>query len=70
MPSGGIQPKEFYLHEVSESTLMKRISYGAAHDASLLKYNVSPYSVYAPEVIQANPGNFNENWRNFWGFGQ
>jgi hypothetical protein len=32
--------------------------YNAAHDASLLKYGVSPYSVYAPEVILANPSFF------------
>ncbi len=42
------------------------MGYGAAHDAALLKYQVSPYSVYAPEVIRANPGSFNANWLNFW----
>ncbi len=41
--------------------------YDAAHDAALLKYQVSPFSVYHPEVIQANPGIFNSSWFNFWG---
>ncbi len=58
----------FYLHEASEATMMGRgLLYETAHDAALLKYGVSPYSVYAPEVILANPGSFNANWLNFWG---
>ncbi len=58
----------FYLHEATEATLMsKNISYKVAHAASLKKYQVSPYSVYASEVIQNNPELFNEKWFEFWG---
>jgi hypothetical protein len=57
----------FYLHEVSEATMMGRgLSYDAAHAAALGKYGVSPFSVYHPEVIQAHPGFFNSNWAAFW----
>ncbi|MCI0719494.1 MAG: hypothetical protein L0338_11085 [Acidobacteria bacterium] len=58
----------FYLHEASEATMMGRgMSYDAAHAAALQKYGVSPFSVYSPQVIQALPGSFNQNWFNFWG---
>ena len=58
----------FYLHEVSEATMMARgLSYEPAHAAALAKYSVSPFSVYHPEVIAANPGAFNSNWFKFWG---
>jgi hypothetical protein len=58
----------FYLHEVSEATMMGRgLSYEAAHAGALGKYGVSPFSVYAPEVVAANPGSFNSNWFAFWG---
>ncbi len=58
----------FYLHEVSEATMMGRgLSYEAAHTGALGKYGVSPFSVYHPEVITANPGSFNSNWFAFWG---
>jgi hypothetical protein len=58
----------FYLHEVSEATMMGRgLSYEAAHAGALGKYGVSPFSVYHPNVIIANPGAFNSNWFNFWG---
>lgn len=57
----------FYLHELNEATLMgKGLDYGTAHQASLRKYDVSPYSVYHPDVIRAFPDEFNSNWRNFW----
>jgi hypothetical protein len=47
----------FYMHEISEATLMSRgLPYGAAHDAALLKYGVSPFSVYHPQVVAANRG--------------
>ncbi len=46
----------FYLHEISEATMMGRgMSYDAAHAAALEKYGVSPYSLYHPEVIQQLP---------------
>jgi len=58
----------FYLHEVSEATMMGRgLSYEAAHAGALGKYGVSPFTVYAPEVILANPGSFNSNWFTFRG---
>ena len=54
----------FYFHEASESTFMGNgLSYDAAHAAALQKYGVSPFSLYAPEVIQANPTLFNNAWR-------
>lgn len=57
----------FYLHEVYESTLMKRgILYDAAHSAALNRYGVSAYSVYHPDVIIAFPDAFNANWMDFW----
>jgi RHS repeat-associated protein len=58
----------FYMHEVSEATMMGRgMSYEAAHATALAKYGVSPYSVYHPEVIQSLPSSFNANWLKFWG---
>jgi RHS repeat-associated protein len=67
----------FYLHEVSEATMMKRLvqnglsfdgAYDVAHSAVLNKYEVSPFSVYHPDVIQAlGPSHFNSSWWNFWG---
>ncbi|NJK91117.1 MAG: hypothetical protein HC904_04355 [Blastochloris sp.] len=61
----------FYLHEASEATMMGRgMSYDAAHAAALQKYNVSPFSLYHPEVIQANPGIFGTGFKNYWGLGQ
>lgn len=58
----------FYLHEISEATMMGNgMSYEAAHAAALAKYNASPFSLYAPQVIQALPEDFNSAWRAFWG---
>lgn len=58
----------FYLHEISESTMMGRgMSYEAAHAAAIEKYGVSPFSLYHPEVIQQFPGEFNNAWRAYWG---
>jgi hypothetical protein len=60
----------FYLHEAAEATMMARgLGYEAAHGAALLKYKVSPFSVYHPSVIQALPEHFNPNWLKFWGLG-
>jgi RHS repeat-associated protein len=57
----------FYLHEISESTMMGRgMLYDAAHEAALAKYGVSPFSLYHPDVIQALPGSFNSAWRAYW----
>jgi hypothetical protein len=58
----------FYMHELNEATMMGRgIPYEAAHQAALNRFGVPPYSVYHPDVITANPGLFNQNWKNFWG---
>jgi RHS repeat-associated protein len=58
----------FYLHELAESTMMEAgQSYEAAHAAALLEYGHSPYSLYAPDVVNAFTHLFNANWRNFWG---
>ncbi|WP_217997464.1 hypothetical protein, partial [Pseudomonas ficuserectae] len=61
----------FYIHELSESTMMKKgLDYDAAHQGALNKYQVSGYSVYHPDVIRAinsrEPGSFNTNWLQFW----
>jgi RHS repeat-associated protein len=54
----------FYLHETSEAAFMGNgLSYDAAHAAALEQYGVSPFSLYTPEVIQANPTLFNNAWR-------
>jgi hypothetical protein len=64
--SGG--DASFYMHEVHEATLMGRgTPYDEAHNAALEKYGVSVFSVYHPDVIQAFPEYFNENWFRFWG---
>jgi RHS repeat-associated protein len=58
----------FYMHEAAEYTLMsKGMSYEAAHAASIAKYQVSPFSLYAPEVVKNNPELFNDKWFEFWG---
>jgi hypothetical protein len=57
----------FYTHEAAEATMMGRgMAYDVAHAAALSKYQVSPFSVYHPEVIQTLPEQFNPNWRAFW----
>ena len=57
----------FYTHEISETTFMNQgLNYDEAHTAALLKYQVSPFSLYHPEVISELPSYFSENWRQFW----
>lgn len=52
----------FYMHELTESNLMSGgMDYASAHAAALAKYGVSPFSVYAPEVIQKLPEFFNDS---------
>jgi filamentous hemagglutinin len=42
----------FYEHELIESGLMESgMSYGEAHAAALSQAGVSPFSIYAPDVI-------------------
>ncbi len=58
----------FYLHELNEATLMGRgMTYEVAHAAALGKYGVSPFSLYAPSVVQAYPALFNSAWFTYWG---
>lgn len=61
----------FYMHEITEYTIMNGVYndavYKAAHDAALEKYRVSPYSVYAAEVVDIFKAYFNQNWLDFWG---
>ncbi|MEK3964567.1 hypothetical protein [Paenibacillus sp. FSL H7-0323] len=58
----------FYMHEVSESTMMKKgIDYDTAHEMALQKYDVSRFSVYHADIIKSMPEIFNKNWRKFWG---
>ena len=57
----------FYMHELYEKTLMdQELSYEEAHSAALARYEVSPFSVYSPEVIQDNPSWFATGWFKFW----
>ncbi len=54
----------FYLHETTQAAFMQNgLSYDAAHTAALQQYGMSPFSLYTPEVIQANPTLFNNAWR-------
>jgi hypothetical protein len=58
----------FYTHEASEATLMSQgLDYDTAHAAALAKYQVSPFAVYHPDVIQALPEQFNSNFFKFYG---
>jgi hypothetical protein len=58
----------FYMHEVSEFTKMgKGMGYDVAHASAIQNYEVSPFSVYHPDVIKSMPGEFNSSWFKFWG---
>lgn len=57
----------FYLHELSEATMMGRGLSTRRHTRAPSESCVSPFSVYHPEVIVANPAVFNANWLGFWG---
>lgn len=58
----------FYLHGVAESTMMAAgMDYKAAHEAAFAKYNVSEFTVYHPEVVEALSQWFNSSWKEFWG---
>jgi len=59
----------FYMHEISESTMMRRgMPYTAAHQAAIDKYRVSPYTLYHSDIVRASPI-FSSNpwWRRFHG---
>jgi len=56
--------QNFYQHELLESSLIDQgANYEAAHAAALAEYSVSPFSLYAPEVIDAKPALFNNVYR-------
>ena len=58
----------FYMHELKESTLMsKGMLYEEAHAAALATYEVSPFSVYHPDIITQNPSSWGKPWFDFWG---
>lgn len=58
----------FYFHELKEAELMRQgLSYNEAHQQALKDYDVSPFSVYHPDVIRAYPDEFNKNWERAWG---
>ena len=58
----------FYFHELKEAELMQQgYTYQEAHQQALLDYEVSPFSVYHPEVIVACSDEFNQKWRDAWG---
>jgi hypothetical protein len=66
----------FYAHELLEQKVMKELmqgghytfkeAYDVAHRYALDFYRASNYSVYHPDVIKANPAEFNPNWLKFW----
>ncbi|HBL14958.1 MAG TPA: hypothetical protein DD379_26905 [Cyanobacteria bacterium UBA11162] len=58
----------FYFHEIKEAELMKEgDKWEEAHIKAIQYYQVSPFSLYHPEVIQACPDDFNQKWRDSWG---
>lgn len=68
----------FYLHEASEASMTRVLeqagstfdaAYDVAHSAALAKYDVSPFSVYRPDVIHAFRADFSPAFRRFWGIG-
>ena len=58
----------FYFHEIREAALMAQgYKYNEAHQQALKDYEVSPFSVYHPDVIKAHPDEFNQKWQKAWG---
>lgn len=59
--------RNFYMHELKEATLMRRgMPYNSAHPEAIRWDRVSPFELYHPEVIKANPTIFNPNFLEFW----
>lgn len=60
----------FYTHEISEYTIMNGVydltTYNIAHQAAIAKYQVSDYAIYAREIIELFPKNFNPAYHKFW----
>ena len=66
--SGG--DASFYMHELAESQFMRSgMDYMEAHSASFAKYDVSPFSVYPPEVVSQFATQLSPGYRRFWGLG-
>ena len=58
----------FYMHELAETTMMNRgLDYDTAHALAIQKYDVSPFSVYHPDVINKYSSEFSAAWKKFWG---
>jgi hypothetical protein len=58
----------FYFHQLTEVELMQQgLTYNEAHQQALKDYEVSPFSVYHPDVIRAYPDEFNKKWERAWG---
>lgn len=56
----------FYMHEIAEATMMDHgMSYREAHTLVLKKYDVSPFSVYSPEVIKQFSDRFSIAFKKF-----
>ncbi len=57
----------FYAHELKEAQLVASgVEQAVAHKIALKYYEVSPYSVYHPEVIKMQPSWWNQAWFDFW----
>jgi hypothetical protein len=57
----------FYTHELAESQYMSSgMTYEDAHLAAFGKYDVSPFSVYPPEVVEQFKTELSPGYTNFW----
>jgi filamentous hemagglutinin len=61
--------ENFYLHELEEAEFMSQgLSYETAHPMTLDALGHSPFSLYAPEIIeQMGHAYWNPNWFDYWG---
>jgi filamentous hemagglutinin len=63
--------KDFYMHELYESTLMRRgVEYEASHLQALERYAVTQMQLYHPKVIRyfhQTQGMFSQAYLNYWG---
>lgn len=57
----------FYTHEIKEAQIVySGILQEDAHKMALRYYEVSPFSVYHPDVIKMKPEWWNNSWFEFW----
>ncbi len=57
----------YYTHELKEAQLVASgVEQSVAHDMALQYYEVSPYSVYHPDVIRMKPEWWSDGWFKFW----